>query len=215
MARRPTRATLPEALVEHPSAAFYGGVLRCDPAAPAASPPPLGFPWPGLPLAFLDTGREAETKHAGGGVSNAMEAAVVAGLVDRFLAAGLGPADVVVITPYSRQVDAIRRELDADVRVGTVDSFQGQEADVVIFSSVRSNENGDLGFLRDPRRLNVALTRARRGLVLVGCATTLRHSRHWAALVASCGDRGCVLDARDFVDDDPDAAAAPLAALAD
>lgn len=55
-----------------------------------------------------------------------------------------------------------------DVRVGTVDSFQGQETDLVLFSSVRSNLMRELGFLRDARRLNVAITRARRGLIIVG-----------------------------------------------
>jgi len=81
-----------------------------------------------------------------------------------------------------------------DVRVGTVDSFQGQETEVVIFSAVRSNSEGHLGFLRDPRRLCVAITRARRGLILVGDVRTLRSNRHWTALIDSCEERDCLVD---------------------
>ena len=82
------------------------------------------------------------------------------------------------------------------VRVGSVDSFQGQEADIVVFSATRSNQEGSLGFVRDARRLNVALTRAKRGLVVVGDAVTLSNSHHWSALIDSCRRRGCVVDLR-------------------
>jgi len=81
-----------------------------------------------------------------------------------------------------------------DIRVGTVDSFQGQETEIVIFSAVRSSREKELGFLRDPRRLNVAITRARRGLILLGDVGVLRTCRHWAALIASCAERGCLVD---------------------
>ena len=65
----------------------------------------------------------------------------------------------------------------------------------MVFSATRSNDLGELGFLRDPRRLCVAITRARRGLVLVGDALTLRSSHHWTALIESCESRGCFVDA--------------------
>jgi superfamily I DNA and/or RNA helicase len=117
-----------------------------------------------------------------------------------------------VISPYSKQVQCIRTELSnrnhmtryhvnaQNVQVGTVDSFQGQETDIVIFSAVRSNPTKELGFLRDPRRLNVAITRAKRGLILVGDPTVLRTCRHWAALLDSCERRGLCLNAKDFTD---------------
>ena len=62
---------------------------------------------------------------------------------------------VAVIAPYANQVDLVRGALPpgSACRVGTVDSFQGQETDLVVFSATRSNELGDVGFLRDPRRL--------------------------------------------------------------
>jgi hypothetical protein len=72
-------------------------------------------------------------------------------------------------------------------------SFQGMETDLVLFSAVRSNLLKELGFLRDPRRLNVAITRARRGLIVVGDSKVLGTCRHWSALLDSCSDRGCTL----------------------
>jgi superfamily I DNA and/or RNA helicase len=73
-----------------------------------------------------------------------------------------------VLSPYSAQVDLLKRLLSAHTGTGTgtvevssIDGFQGREADVVVFVTVRSNESGEIGFLKDMRRLNVALTRAR------------------------------------------------------
>ena len=90
--------------------------------------------------------------------------------------------DVGIISPYKGQVQLLRRLLRKDrfwrpfrglVTVNTVDGFQGQERDVIVISLVRSNEQGDIGFLRDLRRMNVAITRARMKLILIGDRSTL------------------------------------------
>lgn len=70
-------------------------------------------------------------------------------------------------------------------KVNTIDSFQGSEKEVIIFSCVRSNKNSNLGFLTDYRRINVALTRAKHGMIIVGNAATLIHDPKWRTLLNS------------------------------
>lgn len=83
---------------------------------------------------------------------------------------------IAVITPYSRQAQRITRLLSVsstDAEVSSIDGYQGREADIVILVTVRCNEHQDIGFLKDTRRLNVALTRARAGLIIIGHYGTL------------------------------------------
>lgn len=94
--------------------------------------------------------------------------------------------DVGVISPYKAQVQYLRQLIKKDaffkpyrqlITVNTVDGFQGQERDVILISLVRANEKGEIGFLGDLRRMNVAITRARMKLIILGNAATLtRHS---------------------------------------
>lgn len=111
-------------------------------------------------------------------------------------------ASIVVITFYRSQVDVIRSKLKeggvtADCVVSTVDSFQGSEADVVVLSCVRANSTHRVGFLSEFRRLNVALTRAKRGLIVLCHATTLENGRSddLKALVCDAKRRGVVFTA--------------------
>ena len=93
--------------------------------------------------------------------------------------------DVGVISPYRAQVQYLRRLLKKKdffqpyrhlISVNTVDGFQGQERDVILISLVRANDEGQIGFLRDLRRMNVAITRARMKLIILGDASTM--TRH-------------------------------------
>ena len=77
------------------------------------------------------------------------------------------------ISPYSGQVAAAKDLLPSNMRASTIDSFQGQEKEIIILSLVRSNDNGDIGFLRDYRRMNVALTRAKEQLFVIGDSATI------------------------------------------
>ncbi|KAH3763650.1 P-loop nucleoside triphosphate hydrolase superfamily protein [Pelomyxa schiedti] len=106
-----------------------------------------------------------------------------------------------VITPYSAQCCELRlllSELSYQVEVNTVDGFQGRERDVVIVSTVRSNDCGSLGFLKDFRRLNVALTRARLALWVVGNACTLRQHPVWNAFIVFARDHDSYIDVRSY-----------------
>jgi predicted DNA helicase len=79
-----------------------------------------------------------------------------------------------LISPYRAQIELLERVFkDEEVTINTVDSFQGQEADVVIISLVRSNDENEIGFLKDYRRMNVALTRARKKLIVIGDSATI------------------------------------------
>ena len=122
--------------------------------------------------------------------SNPAEARALARAVADVLAAGeLAAADIGVVTPYAAQArllcDVLRGDeygaAAADVEVSSVDGYQGREKELVFVSAVRSNARGAVGFLRDWRRLNVAITRARRGLVVFGDPRTLERDAHWGA----------------------------------
>lgn len=78
------------------------------------------------------------------------------------------------------------------IEVKTVDGFQGREKTVIVFSAVRSNAEGKVGFLSDWRRLNVAITRAKNGLIVVGDANTLKHDENWRAFINWCEGNGCL-----------------------
>ncbi len=89
---------------------------------------------------------------------------------------------VVFISPYSAQVELAKKQLK-DITISTIDAFQGQEADVVIISLVRSNPDGKIGFLSDHRRMNVAMTRARTKLIVIGDSTTLSGDKFYETFV--------------------------------
>lgn len=111
--------------------------------------------------------------------------------------------DIGIISPYRAQVQYLRRIIygDPDLKrirrhmtINTVDSFQGQERDVMIISLVRSNEQGQIGFLSDLRRMNVAMTRARMKLIIIGSAATLCKHKFYRALYKHCKEQGKVTE---------------------
>lgn len=88
------------------------------------------------------------------------------------------PQSIAILTPYAKQAALLKRLLSplsssSNIEVSSIDGFQGREADVVVLVTVRCNERGEIGFFKDERRVNVALTRARAGLVVVGSRGTL------------------------------------------
>ena len=140
------------------------------------------------PLRYIDTagaGYDEEQEPEGSSRLNPQEGAIAVKYAQRLLEMGLPPEDLGVISPYGAQVRWLRDELGReDVEVDTVDGFQGREKEAIILSLVRSNPQGDVGFLADVRRMNVALTRARRLLVVIGDSATLGHHPFYQRLLA-------------------------------
>ncbi|KAL5197748.1 hypothetical protein ABZP36_001260 [Zizania latifolia] len=109
-----------------------------------------------------------------------------------------------VITPYEGQRayivnymsrnGSLRQQLYKEIEVASVDSFQGREKDYIILSCVRSNEHQGIGFLNDPRRLNVALTRARYGIVILGNPKVLSKQPLWNSLLTHYKEHECLVE---------------------
>jgi ATP-dependent RNA/DNA helicase IGHMBP2 len=129
------------------------------------------------PVEFVDTagaGFDEELEPDGDSRRNLKEAELIRHKVQTLLDKGLAPSDIAVIAPYAAQVRFLRTLLNVErLEIDTVDGFQGREKEAILISLVRSNANGEIGFLADERRMNVALTRARRKLVVVGDSATI------------------------------------------
>ena len=139
------------------------------------------------PLHFIDTaGAEYEEEIEPDGESklNPKEATMVIRLTRELMEAGVDPSDLAIIAPYAAQARLLRDRLDEPlIEIDTVDGFQGREKEVVIVTMVRSNNRGEIGFLSDIRRTNVALTRARRKLIVIGDSATLGVHPFYAAML--------------------------------
>ena len=72
------------------------------------------------------------------------------------------------------------------IEISSVDGFQGREKELIIFTAVRSNKQGEVGFLNDWRRLNVAITRSKKGLIVIGDANTLNNNQYWREFILYC-----------------------------
>ena len=108
--------------------------------------------------------------------SNEMEASLVGHHVANLVDAGVRPEDIAVLTPYNAQLVLLARDLKerfVGIELGSVDGFQGREKEAVIVSLVRSNPDHEVGFLGEERRLNVAMTRPRRHLCVIGDSETV------------------------------------------
>ena len=181
------------ALSSFPSNMFYEGSLQNG----VSSSERLGtasFPWPRpeTPMMFWSQLGAEEISSSGTSFLNRSEANAVEKIVTHLLKHGVGPWQIGVITPYEGQRahvvalmlrhGSLSQKLYSEVEVASVDAFQGREKDYIILSCVRSNEHQGIGFLSDPRRLNVALTRAKYGLVVLGNPKVLAKQMVWSAL---------------------------------
>ena len=177
-------------IAEFSSREFYEGGLTADPSVAGHTLADLNL-WPdelsGQSLRFVDTagaGYDEEQEPDGSSRLNPQEGAVAIRYARRLVELGIDPKEIGLISPYGAQVRWLRDEIEGDgLEVDTVDGFQGREKEVIILSLVRSNLLGDVGFLSDTRRLNVALTRARRLLIVIGDSATLGHHPFYQRLL--------------------------------
>jgi ATP-dependent RNA/DNA helicase IGHMBP2 len=196
-----------EAIMLFPSQVTYGGKLRAAPAVAGHTLDDLGVvadPARGRPVWLVDTAgkdwlEERTDFDPGGSLNNLPAFSIdpstfnsgnaerVAAEARRLLSRGVAPTDLAIIAAYSAQArrlrDLLKVERAAGVEVGTVDGFQGREKEVVIVDLVRSNDHGELGFLTNTRRMNVALTRARRFLLVVADSATLGEHPYYVRLL--------------------------------
>ena len=168
-----------EEIQSWPSRQFYGGTLRCASNIKTRTVP-AAFAIPSLfPYTIVDVCVSRETLQGTSWI-NIEEANAVCALVDVMVRRGLDAGNIGVITGYRAQANLISSRLQEshkDITVSTVDSFQGSEMDMIVFSMVRANNHGCVGFLKEYRRLNVALTRAKFGLVVFTHCNTLESSK--------------------------------------
>ncbi|XP_059643144.1 regulator of nonsense transcripts 1 homolog [Cornus florida] len=193
-------------LSEFPSNSFYEGTLQNGVTINERQSSGIDFPWPvpNRPMFFYVQMGQEEISASGTSYLNRTEAANVEKIVTTFLRSGVVPSQIGVITPYEGQRayivnymsrnGALRQQLYKEIEVASVDSFQGREKDYIILSCVRSNEHQGIGFLNDPRRLNVALTRARYGICILGNPKVLSKQPLWNGLLTHYKEHECLVE---------------------
>jgi ATP-dependent RNA/DNA helicase IGHMBP2 len=143
------------------------------------------------PILFIDTagcGYEEENDPSSQSLMNKGEIEITQKLIQHYSLEGQWKnyQSLGIISPYSAQVKHLKTSIkeveNLQTKISTIDAYQGQEADVIIISLVRNNEQGEIGFLNDYRRMNVALTRAKQQLIIIGDSSTITKHKFYADL---------------------------------
>jgi superfamily I DNA and/or RNA helicase len=191
-----TQYRMHRTICDFSSTEFYDGKLKTAVADDSRPLPASAFPWPKENRMVWvecntseDLGRQSK--------ANQGQVDVCKRVVQLLLTPpSTSSASIAILTPYTRQREALTSAIP-NVEVASIDGFQGREADIIIFVTVRCNVSCDVGFLADLRRLNVVMTRAKRGVVVIGHKATLTGSvgvggemdeskRAWKRLVERC-----------------------------
>jgi len=194
------------ALSRFPSDYFYEGSLQNGINAYEREMRDVDFPWPQArkPMFFYCCQGQEEISGSGTSYLNRSEAAYVERITTSFLKAGVKPEQIGIITPYEGQRaylvqymqynGSLHAKLYQEIEIASVDAFQGREKDIIVMSCVRSNERQGIGFLNDPRRLNVALTRAKYGIITVGNPKVLSKHTIWNYLLNYYRENGVLVE---------------------
>ena len=169
-----------------------------------------------FPLLFIDTaGCGFEEKLEGTSSTNPDEAAFTFKHINLFIDELSKKytienyPSIAVISPYKQQINLLKTQFEhspdlqkykENISVNTIDSFQGQERDIVYISLTRSNDKGEIGFLSDIRRMNVAMTRARKKLVVIGDSATLGQHSFYANFIEYAEKKGGYVSAWEYMD---------------
>ena len=201
-----TQYRMHEDIMQFSSEWFYEGKLKADSFIAKRTVMPLD-----TPLVWIDTkelGFEEQLNPLSQSRLNSSEALLlVKSLRDYCHNMGIerilrDRVDFGIISPYKSQVQLLRKlirqsnflkPIHKQISVNTVDGFQGQERDVILISMVRGNDEGRIGFLNDLRRMNVAITRARMKLIVIGDTNTLSHNKFYAKLIKHISEKGLLL----------------------
>ena len=189
------------AIGELVSRVFYANRVRTGPAAPRRG---TGLPMFPSPVTWVDTRSlrgNVESRAGGTSLFNVAEARLVTSITRHLAAQAPSNLTIGVITAYAEQRDLLRRLMgphdwppERQLEIDTVDAFEGREKDIIVLSLVRANRRRDIGFLRLEQRLNVAVSRSRRLIILVGDTSTLRGG-YFHHLVATAGSVGHIVPA--------------------
>ncbi|KRX77588.1 Regulator of nonsense transcripts 1, partial [Trichinella sp. T6] len=189
-----------------PNNLFYEGTLQNGVTEQERILEAGDFRWPNpaVPMFFWCTLSQEEKPRSGKSFLNRAEAARIEKITTKFLRSGVRADQIGIITPYEAQrahivqhmlrSGPLNNKLYQEIEVASVDAFQGREKDIILLSCVRSNKDNRIGFLNDSRRLNVALTRARYGLIIVGNPKVLSRQPMWNSLLRFCRENHCLLD---------------------
>jgi len=174
-----------QAIMSFSSAEFYDNTLMADPQVAdhllSELPDVETNELTSTSVHFIDTagaGYDEEQEADSESRANPQEADLVCRKVQQLIDANVAAPQIAVISPYSAQVRLLQEQADSEstlnnVEFNSIDGFQGREQEVIIISLVRSNADGAIGFLSETRRMNVALTRARRKLIVIGDSATI------------------------------------------
>ena len=147
------------------------------------------------PLIFIDTSRHENNVesqlNSSDSYINTLEAEITLEITQLYLDAGINKKNIGIISTYADQAQLINKKTKVDVK--TADGFQGSERDLIIVSLVRSNNNCEIGFLKDMRRLNVSLTRAKKKLIIIGNRETLKSNRDYKEFLEFCENIGGII----------------------
>lgn len=182
-------------LMELPNNLFYDGNLQCAKNVENKILTVVRKKYDkNFPLIFINTANDLNNKESKKQKSskNQLESEIILKIINEYQNKGINNDKMGVITPYEAQVNLIQSK--TDVSVNTVDGYQGKEKEIIIISTVRSNNEGRLGFLTEYRRLNVSLTRAMKKLIIVGNTNTLKKDIKYSKLINYCNKHNSLIN---------------------